>query len=104
MARETVKCLDSPFRDWYIQHTYRDVPIEKFGAVSPDETCPCDSKEPYARCCSGQAAIKLPWIHIVVDSPEIRQTSAFLSANFLKPTRFDDHKRLISTLIFDAKS
>ncbi len=104
IARATVERLDSPFREWHIQHTRRAVPTEKFGAIAPDESCPCDSKEPFARCCSGQSTIKLPWVHIVVDSPEIQSTSAFLSATFLKPTRFDQHKRLVSTLIIDAQS
>ena len=104
IARHTIGSLDSPSRDWYTQHTHRNVPIEKLGAITADETCPCGSKETYVRCCSGQTTIKLPWIHIVVDSPEVQQTSAFLSATFLKPTSFDVHKRLVSTLIFDVQS
>ena len=103
MVRATASRLDSPFREWSIQHTHRNVPLEKFGALAPDEKCPCGSQQDFALCCSGQSTIKLPWVHIVVDSPKIQSTSAFLSATFLKPTRFDQHKRLVSTLIIDAK-
>lgn len=55
-----IECTESPFDAWGFTKTTKFFPHSHFTMISPEQKCPCDSKNTYQECCLQKDGVTMP--------------------------------------------